>query len=384
MSFFRSIRFRLSVQYSALVFGIGGALLGLVYLAVQFWLDNQSMTRYVISGEPVWLNNDLVGFVPDLTDHEMFMIETVYNEIVLREVARFTAFGLAALFLLSLVVGWFMSGRVLKPIDQITRKAQAIEASDLSQRIALQGPDDELTRLGSTIDSMLERLDRAFGGQRRFLADTSHDLRTPLAVIRSNIEVALDDPGTDIDGWRETGGIVKRNVEKMAEMIDGLLAVARAETTNSAPTRLHLDHLVTRKARDYQPVIFEAGIRISAESESVEVLGVELALERALANLVDNAVRVAPVGSTIRIACGIESGWAFLAVDDSGPGLELDDGQVPIGMGLSIVERVVAAHGGRLVAFPGSTGTGTTMVMWLPIEGSKIPHPNNSPFTDVE
>lgn len=383
MSFLRSIRFRLSVQYSALVFGIGGALLSLIYLAVQSWLRNQSMTRYVVSGDPVWINSALVGYVPALDDHDMFMIETVYNEIVLREVARFTTFGLIALFLLSLIVGWFMSGRVLKPIDEITRKAQEIEASDLSQRIDLQGPDDELTRLGRTIDSMLERLDRAFGSQRRFLADTSHDLRTPLAVIRSNVEVALDDPKTGTDEWRETAGIVKRNVEKMAEMIDGLLAVARAETANTSPAPVHLDQLVARKARDYQPVIFEAGIHVSAEPLAVEVIGVELALDRALANLVDNAVRVAPVGSTVRIASGTKSGWAFLAVDDAGPGLELDNEEMPIGLGLSIVERVADAHGGRVAAFVGSSGVGTTMVVWLPIAGSKTPQPNNSPLTVV-
>ncbi len=383
MSFFKSIRFRLSVQYSALVFGLGGALLGLVYLAVQSWLRNQSMTRYVISGDPVWIDSVLVGYVPNLNDHDLFMIETVYNEIVLDEVARFTAFGLAALFLLSLVVGWFMSGRVLKPIAQITRKAQEIEASDLSQRINLQGPDDELTRLGATIDMMLERLDRAFGSQRRFLADTSHDLRTPLAVIRSNIEVALDDPETRTEEWRETACIVKRNVEKMAEMIDGLLAVARAETANTSTAQVHLDQLVTRKARDYQPVIFEAGIHLSVEAGPAQVLGVELALERALANLVDNALKVAPVGSTIRIVSGSESGWAYLGVDDSGPGLELDDDEMPIGLGLSIVERVLDAHGGRLMAFPGASGAGATMVMWLPTNAAKTPQPNNSPLTVV-
>lgn len=383
MSFLRSIRFRLSVQYSALVFGIGGALLGLVYLAVQSWLRNQSMTRYVISGDPVWINSTLVGYVPDLNDHELFMIETVYNEIVLKEVARFTAFGLVALFLLSLVVGWFMSGRVLKPIDQITRRAQAIEASDLSQRIDLTGPDDELTRLGATIDMMLERLDRAFSGQKRFLADTSHDLRTPLAVIRSNVEVALDDPSTGTTEWRETAEIVKRNVERMAEMIDGLLAVARAEAANSAPAPVQLDQLVARKARDFQPVVFEAGIHILAEPEPVAVVGVELALERALSNLVDNALKVAPVGSTIHIAGGSYSGWAYLAVEDAGPGLELEDEELPIGLGLSIVERVVNAHGGRLANYIGRTGTGTTMVMWLPLSDSKTPHPNNSPLTNA-
>lgn len=383
MSFFQSIRFKLSVQYSALVFGLGGALLGLVYLALRSWLRNQSMNRYVISGDPVWVEGDLVGYIPELADQDMLMIETVYNEIVLNEVARFTAFGLVALFLLSLVVGWFMSGRVLKPIDQITQIAREIEASDLSRRLDLEGPDDEMTRLGATIDGMLERLERAFSGQRRFLADTSHDLRTPLAVIRSNIEVALDDHSAGIADWRETGEIVKRNVEKMGEMIDGLLAVARAETTKAALTLVRLDKVVERKVRDYQPVIFETGVRITTDAEPAEVEGVELALERALSNLVDNAIRVAPVGTNLRVASGIFHGWAYLAVDDEGPGLKLDDQEMPIGLGLSIVERVADAHGGVLASFPGSSGKGTTMVLWVPTEQSQGTHPNNSPLTIV-
>jgi signal transduction histidine kinase len=383
MSFVRSIRFKLSVQYSALVFGLGGALLGLVYLALQYWFHNQSMTRYVIAGEPVWVEGVLVGSVPNLTDHEMLMIETAYNDVVLNEVARFIALGLVALFLLSLIVGWFMSGRVLKPIDQITTITREIGASDLSRRLDLAGPDDELTRLGATIDGMLERLDRAFTGQRRFLADTSHDLRTPLAVIRSNIEVALGDYETGVEDWRETGEIVNRNVERMGEMIDGLLAVARAESAQKAPSPINLEAIVSRKVRDYQPVTFEAGLRIVETSEPAEIDGVELALERAFSNLIDNAIRFAPVGSELRLASGISEGWAYLAVEDQGPGIRLEDGSLPIGLGLSIVDRVAEAHGGALSAFSGSTGLGTTMVLWLPRPDSKKPHPNNPPFTNV-
>lgn len=383
MSSFRSIRFKLSVQYSAMVFGLGGALLGLVYLAFRFWLENQSMNRYVIGGDPVWVEGVLVGSIPNLSDHDLEMIETAYNQVVLNEVARYTGLAVVALFLLSMIVGWFMSGRVLKPIDQITRITRDIEASDLSRRLNLPGPDDELTRLGGTIDGMLERLERAFRGQRRFLADTSHDLRTPLAVIRSNIEVALDDADTGVVEWRETGEIVKRNVEKMGEMIDGLLAVARAETDSRSPMPVQLDEIVRRKVRDYQPVTFEAGVRIVEKSTPVEVEGVELALERALSNLVDNAIRFAPVSSSLAIACGTYEGWAYLAVADEGPGIELEDGSVPIGLGLSIVERVADSHGGGLSSFSGSSANGTTMVLWLPFSSSKKPHPNNSPLTNT-
>lgn len=378
----KSIRFKLSVQYSAVVFGLGGALLGLVYLGLQYWFRNQSMNRYVISGEPVMVDGVVIGMVPDLTDHDMAMIETVYNEIVLDEVARFSIFGLLALFLLSLVVGWFMSGRVLKPIDQITNLAREIEVSDLSRRIDLKGPDDELTRLAATIDGMLERLDRAFRGQKRFLADTSHDLRTPLAVIRSNVEVALDDPQTDPGEWRETGEIIQRNVEKMGEMIDSLLAVARAETANTSPAPVDLAELVERKAREYQPVIQDAALTVDVSSGPASIMGVELAIERAFSNLIDNAIRAAPPGSRLKLASGENDGWAYLAVDDEGPGLQLDSEDLPIGLGLSIVERVADSHDGALVSLSGSTGRGATMVVWLPTRGQKGAHPNNHPFTN--
>ncbi len=378
----KSIRFKLSVQYSAVVFGLGGALLGLVYLGLQYWFRNQSMNRYVISGEPVRVDGEVIGMIPELTDNDMAMIETVYNEIVLDEVARFSIFGLSGLFLLSLVVGWFMSGRVLKPIDQITKLAREIEVSDLSRRIDLKGPDDELSRLAATIDGMLERLDRAFRGQKRFLADTSHDLRTPLAVIRSNVEVALDDPETNPTEWRETGEIIQRNVEKMGEMIDSLLVVARAETANTSPAPIDLAELVQRKAREYQPAIQEAALALDVLSGSAYVMGVELAIERAFSNLIDNAIRAAPPGSRLKLASGETEGWAYLAVDDEGPGLQLDSEELPIGLGLSIVERVADSHGGALVSFSGSPGSGATMVMWLPTTRQKGAHPNNPPFTN--
>ncbi len=366
-----------------MVFGLGGALLGLVYLAFRYWLEHQSMNRFVIGGDPVWVEGVLVGSIPNLSDHDLEMIETAYNQVVLNEVARYTGLAVIALFLLSMIVGWFMSGRVLKPIDQITRITREIEASDLSRRLNLAGPDDELTRLGGTIDGMLERLERAFRAQRRFLADTSHDLRNPLAVIRSNVEVALDDTATGVVEWRETGEIVRRNVEKMGEMIDGLLAVARAEADVRSPMPVQLDEIVRRKVRDYQPVIFESGVRIVDKSNPVEIQGVELALERALSNLVDNAIRFAPVSTSLTIGSGVFDGWAYLAVSDEGPGIKLENGSIPIGLGLSIVERVADSHGGGLSSFSGSEGIGTTMVLWLPTSSSQKPHPNNSPLTNV-
>ncbi len=377
----RSIRFRLSVQYSAIVFGLGGALLGLVYLALRRYLRSQTMTQYVWTGRPVFQNGVQIGVVPSLESHEIRMIESVYNEIVLNEVARFTIFALIALFLLSLIVGWVMSGRVLKPVEAITNVARDIQASDLSRRIGLEGPDDEITRLASTFDGMLERLDRAFASQRRFLADTSHDLRTPLAVIRSNVEVVADDPSAGLDDWRQTGAIVRRNVEKMSEMIDDLLAAARVEAGKAQAMTIDLAHMVEAKRVELGKLAAEKDIDLVTHTAPALVEGVEVSLDRALTNLVDNAIVASPSGSSVAIGAGIEGEWAWLAVGDRGPGLPEEPDGGRIGLGLSIVEQIARAHGGALVAFKGTGGVGTTMVIWLPTPGTESSHPSVCPFT---
>lgn len=381
MARWQSIRFRLSVQYSAVVFGLGGALLGLVFLAIQQWLRNQTMTRYVFSGQKVTLANGQTVHLGRLAEVEIRAIESVYNEVVLNEVARFTIVALALLFLLSLVVGWIMSGRVLKPVEEITEVARDIQASDLSRRIALQGPDDELTRLANTFDGMLERLDRAFTSQRQFLADTSHDLRTPLAVIRSNVELVADDPGATMDDWQKAGGIIRRNAEKMSGMIDGLLAAARLQTGKAQSVTLDLADLVHAKAAEFSPILAENGITMDTRAAPAIVDGVEVSLDRALSNLLDNARKVAPEGSTIVIGCGKVGDWAWMAVRDEGPGLDNRSAE-RVGLGLSIVTQIAQGHGGALSSYPSRGRPGTTMVVWIPTDASLAEPPRRSPLGD--
>jgi signal transduction histidine kinase len=369
----QSLRFRLSVQYSAIVFGLGAALLGLVYLALRNYLRGQTITQYVVSGERVVIDGVEVGVLPTLAAREVRMLESVYNEIVLNQVAKWTLIALVTLFLLSMVVGWVMSGRVLRPVEEITNVARDIQASDLSRRIALEGPDDEITRLAATFDSMLERLDRAFSSQRRFLADTSHDLRTPLAVIRSNVEVVADDDEATVTDWQEVGGIVRRNAEKMSVMIDGLLATARLQTGKAQAVALDLAELVTAKAAELTKPLGEKGIALVTSTSPAIVQGVVLSLDRALTNLLDNAVVVSGQGSRIEVVTGTDAEWAWMSVTDQGPGLPAEPEGGRIGLGLSIVEQIVEAHEGSLVSSPGPGGIGTTMTIRLPRPG--LDHP---------
>jgi len=379
----QSIRFRLSVQYSALVFGLGGALLGLVYLAVQRGLRSETMMVHLWEGRRVVLDSGQVFELPHYAEVEVRAIESIYNEIVLDEVARFTLMAVGILFLLSIVVGWVMSGRVLKPVGEITTVAREIQASDLSRRIGLVGPDDELKRLSDTFDEMLERLETAFASQRQFLADTSHDLRTPLAVIRSNVELVADDPVADLDDWRQAGTVIRRNAEAMSEMIADLLASARLQTGRAQAVIVDLAALAGSKADDFASLGAGKDVDVRADTDQVTVHGVEIALDRALSNLVDNAIKAAPTGSTVEIGCGAVDGWAWIGVRDSGRGLPAEPGD-RVGLGLSIVTQIAEGHGGSLAVFPGMGGAGTTMVIWLPRDDAKGgPPPAMSPFTDT-
>lgn len=382
MPSWQSIRFRLSVQYSALVFGIGSALLGLVYLAVQRGLGSQTMMTHLWEGRVVAFDDGSTFTIPHYTGKEVHAIETIYNQVVLDEVARFTIMAVIILFLLSIVVGWIMSGRVLKPVGEITGVAREIQASDLSRRIALEGPDDEIKRLADTFDDMLERLDIAFSSQRQFLADTSHDLRTPLTVIRSNVELVADDHDADVEDWRQAGEVIQRNAERMSQMIAGLLATARMQTHLAQSINVDVADLVRSKVSDFSPIAAEKSVDLVGRIDPVTIQGVEIALDRALSNLIENAIRVAPAGSLVEVGCGIVDGWGWTGVRDAGPGLAPDSSD-RVGLGLSIVTQIAESHGGSLASYPGLGYAGTTMVIWIPLRDHHANPPSSSPFTDT-
>lgn len=379
--FVRSIRFRLSILYSSVVFGLGAAILGVTYYFVRRSLRRLPLTTesvfYLVNGRPI--------IVQEWELDRVRAMEQLFAQVALERLADYVLIGLVVLFLLSLAVGWVIAGRALRPVAAITAVARDIQASDLSRRIDYRGPDDELGRLAATFDNMLGRLDAAFHSQRRFLADTSHDLRTPLAVIRSNIDVLAEDPDATVEEWREVGGVVQRNAERMASMIDDLLAAARLEARAAARVGIDLAELVTEAATELAPPGAERDLTVEASPLPARIEGVPQSLRRAIANLADNALRAAPPGTRIVLASGTSGDWAWVAVADEGEGIdpEVLEKSSRRGLGLSIVHQIVEAHGGRLAAHRGEE-RGTTMVMWLPCgEEDEDPPPGESPLRAV-
>ncbi len=377
-STFRSVRFRLSLLYSAVVFGLGGALLALIYVLIRWQLTSQTETRLILSGRRIQLG-DMWAIAPtQFQEAQVRTLESLFNQYVLERLAFYSLIGLGGLFLISLAVGWVLAGRALAPVDRITQVAREIEASDLSRRIGLSGPDDELTRLGATFDSMLDRLEGAFAGQRRFLADTSHDLRTPLSVIRSNVEVSLDDPTPSIEEWRATGEIVVRNAERMNSMIEGLLAAARFQAGQSQMVVVDLAGLLRGVSEDHRAAAADFGVGITESLGDASIAADALSMTRAVANLVDNSLKVSTRGSKVELGSGRAGGWVYIAVADEGPGF--DPSFTTSGFGLGIVRHVAELHGGAFQIYS-TLGAGSTTVIWLPDrDGDKGPVPSFDPL----
>jgi len=380
-----SVRFRLAALYSAALFAVGAALLASLYVVISHTIDRPSDSEIVFIAQP------LGGFENDAEFHRTLVLsngpaqrtlEKQVNERALVKLKEFSFAGLGALALVSLGLGWLIAGRVLAPIDEIGAVAREIQARNLSRRIALAGPDDELKRLADTFDDMLDRLETAFSAQRKFVADASHELRNPLAIVQTNLDLALTDPEPTGERLRERAAVLRRATGRMARLVDDLLALARAEARADRRSPVDLGAIVEEAREEFGALAQAKRVSVAADLEAVRVVGDAEALGRAVANLLDNAVRVAPEGSVVRVAAGRENGWGYVAVSDEGPGIpteqqarvfdrfaRIDDGRARSeggsGLGLAIVRRIAEAHGGD-VALDSSPGRGATFTLRLP------------------
>ena len=278
--------------------------------------------------------------------------------------------------LLALLV-WWLVGRTLRPVEAIRAEVAAIGGSGLHRRVPVPPGDDEITRLARTMNGMLDRVEDAAQRQQRFVADASHELRSPLTRIRSEIEVDLAHPASG--DLAATHRSVLEETGKLQRLVDDLLALARSDAVRSvaADKVVDLDDLVLQHARRVR-----TGARVAVESSGVtaaQVRGDGGELERAVANLVDNAVRHA--ARTVTLTLAEQGGLAVLGVTDDGPGVppadhervferftRLDDartGAGGAGLGLAIAREIARRHGGD-VSIDAGYEPGARFVLTVP------------------
>jgi signal transduction histidine kinase len=281
-------------------------------------------------------------------------------------IGSLTALGIMTV--LSLLLGWAVSGRVLRPLRTMIAATRRISADSLHERLAMRGPRDELKDLADTIDGLLERLEGAFAAQRRFVANASHELRTPLTTMRASVDVAVAKPDPAPPQTIALAGRLRTELDKVDALLDGLLALARAQH-GSLPGRvaLSLDAVVSAAldARADAVAARKLTVRQATERDGAWVEGSQALLRRMVDNVIDNAIAHNQDGGWVSVATASGGRTARLVVETGGPVLDqrqVDQLAQPFrrlgadrtgshdgaGLGLSIVAAVAAAHGGTL------------------------------------
>jgi len=275
---------------------------------------------------------------------------------------------LAVMTLAAFGLGWVVSGRVLSPLRTITRAARNISASNLHERLALGGPDDELKELGDTVDALLARLEGSFAAQRLFVANASHELRTPLARQRTVVEVALADPARTVDSLEAACRRVLAAGQQQERLIEALLTLARSQRGLDQFEPVDLAALTEEMVLSRSADACQRGIRLTVAASPAVFTGDAGLAERLITNLLDNAIRHNGHGGSVVVRTTAALARAVLSVTNTGP--LIHPAEVPglfepfrrrgtsrtsdgdgLGLGLSIVGAIAAAHGASVSAW---------------------------------
>ncbi|MFJ6515725.1 sensor histidine kinase [Streptomyces sp. NPDC091406] len=404
-----TIRTRIALVYGGVFLVLGTALLATVNLASRAGTETEARAiastavvvvppGYTVKGPFIARSSNGSPTAYELTDH--------VSDAAGKQLLNWSFAALLVMTAGAVGVGWWIAGRVLRPVHAMTAKARRLSEKTLHERIASSGPDDELKELGETLDALLGRLEKAFDSQRRFIANASHELRTPLATQRAAIQIGLDDPSPeDLVRTRQTLLDTNRRSERL---IEGLLVLARSERGLATDEReaVRLDHVVREETARYPGVRDVSGApegrgagggdpegrgpgggpAVDVELTACPVRGSRLLLAQLVANLLANAVTYNVPGGSVEVALSAEG---VLVVRNTGPVVsEADiagffepfrrgegrDRMGPgSGLGLSIVRSIAVAHGGTVTASPGPEGGGLAVTVRLPVDQAPEP-----------
>ena len=361
-----TVRWRLTLLYSLIFLLCAAGLLAITYsLFANF--------AYTPPKQP---------FNPVMVQVEHAM--SVQRARGLHRLQIYSEIALAVMAVVSTGLGWLVAGRVLAPLRTITATTERISESNLHERLALNGPRDELRQLADTIDRLLERLEIAFEAQRRFVANASHELRTPLAMMRTTLDVAVGKPVGVTEQMRELDADLRIDLDHADRLLESFLSLARAQNGQlEQGSQVRIGPLITGALMDRAAVIEARRLTVDTHLVAVEVGGSATLLARMIDNVIENAARHTEANGTIEIALEpLDARRARVTVQSSGPPLDpeavaqLDQpfkrlgedrtgSQNGHGLGLAIVAAVAAAHGGELELAARDAG-GLTVQITLP------------------
>jgi signal transduction histidine kinase len=355
-----TVRLRLTLLYGAL-FLISGAVL----LAITYFLFRRStgINLIVPSAEPEHLTAQMrQGVEAKIAGLEGARSDNLHQLLVQSGIA------LAIMSVASIVLGWLVAGRVLRPLREMTTATRRISERNLHERLALVGPRDELRDLADTVDDLLARLEAAFGAQQRFVANAAHELRTPLTLWRALLEETLTDPNATIDSFRTTSRRLLILGTEQEQLLESLLTLAWSERGLERREPFDLAAVAAAVLREPPPEASARGVRIEGEIEAAPIAGNAALAEQLVRNLVDNGVHHNVAGGGVWVRTATRAGAAVLSVTNDGPLIPAAEvgrlfepfrrlradrtapGDERHGLGLSIVRAIATAHGAALVA----------------------------------
>jgi signal transduction histidine kinase len=371
-----TVRLRLTLLYGGLFLASGAVLLAITYLLVRHATGNVVLFRAGGAHKTIALppgSGGALGGIPAVAQEAR--AQAVHQHAAeLHQLLVQSGIALAIMAVVSIALGWLVAGRVLRPLRQMTATARRISERNLNQRLAIDGPRDELRELADTVDGLLARLEGAFGAQKHFVANAAHELRTPLTLLRALLEETLTDPSANLDSFRTMSRRLLALGQEQERLLEALLTLASSE--RGLDHRQPFDLSVIAKQLLLAPTL-DAGqldLDIDAKISSAPTTGDPALAERLVANLIDNAIRYNTAGGRVQVATGTKADRAFVLVANTGPVVAPDQVErlfEPFqrhtpqrtsnehghhGLGLSIVRAIATAHHATITAKPGPNG----------------------------
>ena len=374
------LRLRLTLFYGVLSIASGVALLVITYLLINGSGDASRATVHVEGKTYVQVGPEgrpaIVPIGPDVPNatgpQPRFAVppiqesrDDLYNLLILAGIA------LTIMALISVVMGWLIAGRVLRPVRTMTETLRQISARNLHERLAVTGSRNEIKDLGDTIDGLLARLEVALEGHKRFVANAAHELRTPLAVEHALLEEPLIDPDVTLEDFRSNFERLLAISQQRGRLLESLLTLSGSEHGREHYRPVELDLVIEQVLRNQRPEVDRLGLQVDPLIVPVQILGDQALIERLVANVLDNAVHHNHANGWVEIGTRSEPGRVVFFIANSGPIVPpeqverliepfqrlqrvADDGHH--GLGLSIVQAIASAHDASLTVSARLTG----------------------------